>query len=105
MPDTDQQVITTGELSRAVVLIRGDIGKLREDVNARPDWQDVRRVEDGLLARIQALSAQTELKDKLQDKALEALEGWQTWALRLGGPALVAALVGMAANAVRLTGT
>ena len=104
MPDTDQS-ITTGELSRAVGLIRGDIGQLRTDVNARPDWQDVRRVEDGLLARIQALGAQVERKDKLQDKAINALEGWQTWALRLGGPALVAALVGMAANAVRLAGT
>jgi hypothetical protein len=104
MPDTEQ-AITTGELSRAVGLIRGDIGQLRIDVNARPDWQDIRRVEEGLLARIQALAAQAELKDQLQDKALAALEDWQKWALRLGAPAVVAAVVGMAANAIRLAGT
>jgi len=105
VPDTDQAVITTGELSRAVELIRTDIGHLRTDVNARPDWQDVRRVEDGLLARIQAHADHQVLKNQLQDKALEALEDWQRWALRLGGPALAAAVIGMAANAVRLAGT
>lgn len=102
---SDTQEITNGELSRAVTLIREDIGHLRTDVNARPSWPDVRRVEEGLLARMQAQAENQQLKNQLQDKALDSLEDWNKWALRLGAPALVAALVGMAANAVRLTGT
>jgi hypothetical protein len=107
MPETDTAThgITTGELSRAVELIRGDIGHLRTDVNTKPDWQDVRRIEEGLVQRMTAEKERVDLKNLLQDKAIEAGEEWRRWALRLGAPALVAAMVGMAANAIRLTGS
>jgi hypothetical protein len=104
MPETDQAV-TTGELSRAVEAIRGDIGLLRTDVNLRPSWQDLRRVEEGLRRDAAAAQVNQDLKNQLQDKALDALEDWNKWALRLGAPAILAAVVGMAANAIRLAGT
>lgn len=98
-PDSiDQSIITTGELSRAVGLIRGDISKLRDDVASRPSSEDLARVEAQLRREMaQAATAQT-LRDELQDKAIAAVEGWQTWALRLGGPAVAAALVAAIAS-------
>lgn len=76
MSDDSPATITTGELSRAVGLIRSDIGDLRSDIRARPTKEDLAY----LTARV------------------KVLEDWQTWALRLGGPALVACLVGVFSN-------
>lgn len=75
-PEGDQTTITTGELSRAVGLIRSDIGDLRLDIRGRPTKEDL-----------------IYLTERVKN-----LENWQTWALRLGGPALVGCLVGVASN-------
>ena len=101
MPETSTG-ITTGELARAVALIRSDIGSLTTAVAARPDQDDLRRMEEGLVERIRAAAELQALKNALQDKAIAALEGWQTWALRLGGPALVGSVVGVLVNSIRM---
>lgn len=100
----DADGITTGELGRAVALIRGDIGRVTAALEQRPDKEDLRRVEDAALARVAAAVELSDLKNELQDKAIAGLEDWQTWALRLGAPAIVAAVAGVLFNASRLGG-
>ena len=78
MPGTEAgtTTITNGELFRAVELIRGDIGILRGEIKERPTANDLKYLE----------------------QRVSDLENWQTWALRLGGPSLVACLVAAGAN-------
>jgi len=64
---TDETAITNGELFRAVTLIRGDIKDLKTDVEAKPTQRDFAYLEN----------------------AVKDLENWQTWAIRLGVPALI----------------
>ncbi|MDQ5821181.1 MAG: hypothetical protein M3540_07065 [Actinomycetota bacterium] len=103
MPETEQS-ISTGELSRAVALIRGDISTMAAALATRPDKEDLRRAEDHMVQRLQAAQDLQDLKNTLQDKAITALEGWQTWALRLGVPAVGGSLLGVAMNAIKLNG-
>ena len=104
MSDDPGATITSGELFRAVGLIREDIRTLRVSVDSRPSQDDLDRVERTLQAQMKAGQEAQAMRDQLQDKAINAIEGWQTWALRLGGPAVVAALVGVAFNASRIGG-
>lgn len=62
----DNGVITTGELSRAVAVIRSDIKEVREEVKEKPTTRDLAYLEN-----------------RVRD-----LENWQTWAMRLGVPSL-----------------
>lgn len=78
MGDTDNQSVTTGELSRAVGLIRSDIKEVKKDIAEKPT---------------------KEMVDHLQQRVVD-LENWQTWALRLGIPGLCVA----ALNAVNTFG-
>jgi hypothetical protein len=82
--------VTTGELGRRFDRFEGTITTALEGISSkldqRPDWKDVQN----MLAPL--------------ERRVGSLEGWQTWALRLGGPALVGSLVGVAVNSVRLNG-
>lgn len=71
MSATEAEVITNGELSRAVKLIRDDIKDVKNDVSTRPTTRDIGYLE----ARI---------KD---------LEDWQKWAMRIGVPSLMAVII------------
>lgn len=99
----DGTAITTGELSRAVALIRTDIGHLRADVASRPSTADVQRIEDGILERIRGAQALADLCHAGHDRDIKDLRDWQTWALRLGGPGVVGALIGVVLNASRIS--
>jgi hypothetical protein len=83
-------VVTTGELGRRFDRFEDTVTKgiagLSDKLDTRPDWKDVQNLLTPLEARV------------------ASLEGWQTWALRLGGPAIVGALVGVAVNSVRIAG-
>lgn len=98
---SDADGITTGELGRAVALIRGDITTLAAALAARPDKDDLARAELGLGARLEAAKEISELRSQIQDRAIKDLEDWQTWALRLGAPTLVAAVAGVVFNATQ----
>lgn len=76
MADDSPASISTGELSRAVGLIRSDIGDLRSDIRGRPTEKDLIYLSE----------------------RVKSLENWQTWALRLGGPAVVGCLIGVFSN-------
>lgn len=78
MGETDNQSVTTGELSRAVGLIRSDIKEVKKDIGEKPSRETV---------------------DNLRQRIVD-LENWQTWALRLGIPGLCVA----ALNAVNTFG-
>lgn len=73
--ETDTSAVTTGELSRAVGLIRKDIADMK---TTTPSKESV---------------------DHLRQRIVD-LENWQTWALRLGIPGLCMA----ALNAVNTFG-
>lgn len=96
--------ITSGELFRAVGLIRDDIKSLRAAIDSRPSQEDLDRVERTMEAKINGIKEAQAMRDQLQDKAINAVEGWQTWALRLGGPAVMAALFGVVFNSTRISG-
>jgi hypothetical protein len=66
----DAAQITTGELSRAVTLIRGDINQVRKEVAEKPTTRDVEYLKE----------------------RIDGLQSWQTWAMRVGIPGFVMAL-------------
>lgn len=82
--------VTTGELGRRFDRFEGTITTALEGISAkldqRPDWKDVQN----MLAPL--------------ERRVGALEGWQTWALRLGGPALAGSVVGVLVNSLRING-
>lgn len=110
MPETEVRV-TLGEIARGVEkasnsvdAARGEIQVLRQEVNARPDWEDVKRVERGLEtkiaaaatpleAKITALETATKTKDTLQDMSISKLEGWGNWATKAVGGLVIAAVL------------
>lgn len=89
MPESE---ITLGEVFRGVQATREDISTLRTEVAARPDQDDLKRVELGLLEKIQAEREARETKNTTQDLAIQKLEGWGNWGtkLALGGIASAA---------------
>ena len=90
MPDTETAVITTGELSRAVTLIRGDIKDVKKDISERPtigDYRDLRAEVDKKASN----DALTYARERIQ-----ALEEWQKWAMRIGVPALIGIIFNIA---------
>lgn len=71
------------EVWRGVQAIRADIAQLSADVALRPDWQDLKRSEDAIYARIEAEVTVRQLERHTADKAIKALEDWQSWAIRI----------------------
>ncbi|AYN57566.1 hypothetical protein QEX66_gp18 [Arthrobacter phage Corgi] len=68
------QDVTAWRLGKIEVALDAVLVKLDD----RPDWKDVRNIEDQLAARI------------------TRLEDWQTWAIRIVVGAVLVALVGVA---------
>lgn len=84
MPGDD---LTTGELGRRMESLaettKDGFRDLSAKVEARPDWADVRRVEKGLLDKIEALTLR-----------VARSESWGTWGGRLVLGLLGAAAIG-----------
>ena len=78
--------ITTGEIGRRVdalaTTVSNGMAELRTAVEARPDWADVRRVEKGLLEKIEALTLR-----------VAKSESWGTWLGKTVGGVVVLALL------------
>lgn len=89
MPDTET-AITTGELSRAVTLIRGDIKDVKKDISERPTIQDYKDLKEEMGGKA-SKDALTYLTDRIKD-----LEDWQKWAMRIGVPALIGVIFNIA---------
>lgn len=86
--------MTTGEISRGLEAIREDIKDLSREVRTRPDWNDIRRVENGLIAQVQAerdariaevsaLRAQKDAAHEVLRRSIADLEEWNTYAVRI----------------------
>lgn len=92
LPETTMAV-TLGEISRGVNAAREEIAKVQEGLEARPDWEDVKRVERGLELQIQAAVTESKTRDALQDLAIGKLEGWGNWATKAVGGLVIAAVL------------
>lgn len=80
--EEDAPAVTAWRLKR----IEEGLGAVLDKLEDRPDWKDVRNIEATLKERIQRT------------------EDWQTWALRLGGPAFLGGGVAIVVNALRISG-
>jgi len=86
--------VTLGEIARNQVATRLDIAELRQEVAARPDWKDVQRVEEGILAKLAAQGLAQDSKNATQDLAITKLEGWGSWGTKVAGGIVIAAVLG-----------
>lgn len=95
--------VTLGEISRNVTAMRLDFAEFRTELNNRPDWTDVKRVEDnltaaavagdaGVRAEVTVLAAQVTVLAGRVDKS----EGWGVWGGRLVMGGVILALLGIA---------
>lgn len=92
--------ITTGELSRAVGLIRGDIKDVKKDISEKPTQAELNAVQREAAAKIETVRREAKAEAGGLRQRIVDLENWQTWALRLGIPGLIAA----ALNAINTFG-
>lgn len=91
--------ITAGEVARGLELIRGDIKELGAEVRERPDWQDIRRVESGLVLQIANEKAARVIETAAITKAIAQLEEWNAWAVRIAFGAAATGVIGWAVAA------
>lgn len=91
--------ITTGEIGRRLdtlgATMEKGLGELRTAVEARPDWKDVQRVEEGILAKVQAEKNELLAMVLALTHRVAKSEGWGTWLGRIFGAAVVTALMAM----------
>lgn len=92
--------ITAGEVARGLELIRGDIKELGAEVRERPDWQDIRRVESGLVLQIANERASRAIEYTSTSKAIAQLEDWNRWAVRIVFGAVATGVIGWGVSAV-----
>lgn len=86
--------VTLGEVYRGVLDMRGDVKALAAQLNERPDWQDVRRIENNMLEKVNVEKAAREVAVATASRAIKALEDWNKWALRTTGGAVIVATAG-----------
>ena len=83
-PPSDE--ITTGELGRRLDAfgtgITESLKDLAKKIDDRPDWQDVRRIEAGLVERVLNEKSTREAERLVADKAIKGLEEWNKYAVR-----------------------
>lgn len=85
MAEAAGEPIGTGELARAVTLIREDIGRVADKLEGMPTKVEMEQ-------RLAAAKELQDLKNALQDAAILALEDANRWLVRTVGAALVTAL-------------
>lgn len=85
--------VTLGEVYRLVGDVRSDFQRLAGKVEERPDWQDIRRIENALLKDVADERAHREAALGTASRAIKALEDWNKWVLRtVGGAVMVSAV-------------
>jgi hypothetical protein len=86
---------SAGEIGRNLVLIREDIQKLSTAVEQRPDWNDLKDARANLEALIAAERTIRELQRVVADKAIQGLEDWNRWAVRIIVGAVLLGVIGL----------
>lgn len=72
--------VTIGEVYRLLGDVRGDLRAMDAKVEERPDWQDVRRIENSLVEKVTEERARREAAMATANRALKALEDrWDYW--------------------------
>lgn len=89
--------ITTGELGRRMDTLTSTVTtsmtELRAAVDARPDWKDVQRVEEGIHAKIQAEKNELVAMVLSLTQRVAKSEAWGTWVGRTIGAGIIVALL------------
>lgn len=80
--------IETDDVTLAVVVsklegITLQISDLSVKMDDRPTWQDVRRIERSWEERVSSAVKEREIVTRNQDRRINDLAAWQTWAGRL----------------------
>jgi hypothetical protein len=83
VPDSTPTDITPAEIWRGVRQISADIKELGRQLESRPDKDDLKLMKDGILEQLHAEITIRELERKIADKAIKALEEWNSWAVRI----------------------
>jgi hypothetical protein len=83
VPDSTPSDITPAEIWRGVRQISADIKELARAVESRPDKEDLATMKAGILEQLHAEITIRELERKIADKAIKALEDWNSWAVRI----------------------
>lgn len=83
---------SAGELMRGLELIRGDIREVRADIMIRPSWQDVSRVEEGLLKDIANEAGIRKAAQAAVEEDLASLRAWNKYAVNTAVGLLVTVL-------------
>ena len=86
---------TSGEIGRHLVLIREDIQQLSTAVEQRPDWNDLKDARANLETLIGAERTIRELQRVVADKAIQGLEEWNRWAVRIIVGAVLLGIIGL----------
>ena len=77
--------VTLGEVYRLVKGQGETLGSIKESIDKRPTWEDIKRMEGA-----------RDREQKEQNEAIKALEDNNRWTIRTVGAALVTALAGLA---------
>lgn len=88
--------VTTGEVTRNLEKVFKSLDNLTTAVEARPDWDDLRRTEASLTAQLTAEVTMRQAERMNADKSIKSLEDWNKWAVRTVGGAVLLAGAGWA---------
>ena len=90
--------ITTGEIGRRLDALATSVatgmGELRTAVEARPDWKDVQRVEDGIMAQVKSVKDTLTAEAAALAARVAKSEAWGSWIGRVILGALAVSALG-----------
>lgn len=103
MPDRDLYVpssVSTEEVYRLIQHLRGDIRETNTKLDTKPNKNDLQNLKseiEGKASKESVAALKTDAKtdsDHLKERIVD-LESWQTWAMRLGIPALLGVVLNL----------
>ena len=97
MPDRDLYVppsVSTEEVYRLILTLRGDIRDTNTKLDSKPSKTDLNNLKSEIESKaskeaLSALRAEANAEIEHLTERVTDLESWQTWAMRLGIPALL----------------
>lgn len=94
---------TPSELGRRLDEVRGDLRHISDRFDRLPDQQDLANVASAWMTSLTALEQHTATRVDHLNRRVDALDAWQTWAVRiLLGALLVAGVTALIAYGGRV---
>lgn len=97
MPEGANTDLTVGETYRNLIALRGDFNRLTAKLDERPDWQDMKRVEN-------SLTNMHDADTKTQAKQIDELQDANKWSMRLTITTMLGLLVNIIYTSAQATG-